>query len=202
MDDGRLTVFRWLAGGATGLASATGIVDYHGPGRGAGQFDHRVPRGASADGRRRVHRQGGRADPPLHPSDGRHRGAEPARRRAPLVLHGVPPGAGRVPARQGASAASSTRCTRTRRRACCTTRAGWPTHERPYLDRPEVLEFPTETWAAQDMRKADVFLVGRAARDGRRASTQFLERAQAFFDYSVDYARARARRVTSRGPWS
>ena len=30
-------------------------------------------------------------------------------------------------------------------------------HERPYLDRPEILEFPTETWDAQDMRKSEVF---------------------------------------------
>ena len=33
MDDGRQTPFRVLAGGATGLASATGSIDYHGPGR-------------------------------------------------------------------------------------------------------------------------------------------------------------------------
>ena len=26
-------------------------------------------------------------------------------------------------------------------------------HEYPYLDKPEILEFPTETWAAQDIRK-------------------------------------------------
>ena len=30
-------------------------------------------------------------------------------------------------------------------------------HEYPYLDKPEILEFPTETWAAQDIRKSDVF---------------------------------------------
>ena len=36
MDDGHRTVFRHLAGGATGLASSTASTDYHGPGRGAG----------------------------------------------------------------------------------------------------------------------------------------------------------------------
>ncbi len=36
MDDGRQTVFRWVARGATGLASQTSSPDYHGPGRGAG----------------------------------------------------------------------------------------------------------------------------------------------------------------------
>jgi hypothetical protein len=35
-------------------------------------------------------------------------------------------------------------------------------HERPYLDAREKLEYPTETWAAQDFRKANV--LKRAAR--------------------------------------
>ena len=32
-------------------------------------------------------------------------------------------------------------------------------HEYPYLEKPEKLEFPNETWAVQDIRKANVFLV-------------------------------------------
>ncbi len=44
-------------------------------------------------------------------------------------------------------------------------------HERPYLDAPEQLEYPTETWAAQDIRKAAVFeFAARHTRDdGARA---------------------------------
>src|SRR5262249_36218577 len=34
-------------------------------------------------------------------------------------------------------------------------------HEYPYLDQPEKLMFPTETWAAQDIRKCDVFNFAR-----------------------------------------
>ena len=30
------------------------------------------------------------------------------------------------------------------------------TNERPYFDHPQQLEFPTETWAAQELRKANV----------------------------------------------
>ena len=30
-------------------------------------------------------------------------------------------------------------------------------HEVPTLSRPEILEYPNETWAAQDMRKCEVF---------------------------------------------
>src|SRR4029079_15870591 len=36
IDDGDRTPFRWLAGSATGLASASRSFDYHGPGRGSG----------------------------------------------------------------------------------------------------------------------------------------------------------------------
>jgi hypothetical protein len=31
-------------------------------------------------------------------------------------------------------------------------------NERPYLDTPEKLEFPNETWAVQDLRKSNVLL--------------------------------------------
>lgn len=39
-------------------------------------------------------------------------------------------------------------------------------HERPYFDRPEQLEFPTETWAAQDLRKANVLRLAAAHAEG------------------------------------
>jgi hypothetical protein len=57
-------------------------------------------------------------------------------------------------------------------------------HERPYYDQRERLEYPTETWPAQDVRKSDVFsyaaqLAGPAERE------RFIERARFFFDYSM-----------------
>ena len=57
-------------------------------------------------------------------------------------------------------------------------------HEYPYLDRPEILEYPTETWAAQDMRKSDVFAFAAKHASGR-ARDRFLERAEFFFHASV-----------------
>jgi hypothetical protein len=42
--------------------------------------------------------------------------------------------------------------------------------ERPYFDQPEQLEYPTETWAAQELRKANVFrLAARYADEPLRA---------------------------------
>jgi len=35
-------------------------------------------------------------------------------------------------------------------------------HERPYFDHPEKLEYPTETWAAQEFRKANVLRLAAA----------------------------------------
>ena len=57
-------------------------------------------------------------------------------------------------------------------------------NEYPYLDRPEILEFPTETWAAQDMRKSEMLrIAARHAQTDDRA--RLLERARFFFDASV-----------------
>jgi hypothetical protein len=57
-------------------------------------------------------------------------------------------------------------------------------HERPYLERRERLQFPTQTWAAQDLRKADVFLWAALQTQGAERE-RFLERADAFFDYAT-----------------
>jgi hypothetical protein len=59
-------------------------------------------------------------------------------------------------------------------------------HERPYLERPEALEFPTETWAAQDIRKAAVFEFAARHASDESERGRFLERAAFFFDYAVN----------------
>jgi hypothetical protein len=56
--------------------------------------------------------------------------------------------------------------------------------ERPYLSRPEILEYPTETWAAQDLRKTDVFLWAALLTGGTERQT-YLDRACWFFDESI-----------------
>jgi hypothetical protein len=72
-------------------------------------------------------------------------------------------------------------------------------YERPYLERPEILEFKTETWAAQDLRKSEVLL--HASRYvGEPEQTRFRERAAFFRAASFDWlhrfeTRGRARPV-------
>ena len=54
-------------------------------------------------------------------------------------------------------------------------------HERFYLDEPERLEFATETWAAQELRKGTVLLM--AARHGPpREAERFRSRGHEILD--------------------
>jgi hypothetical protein len=178
MDDGRQTVFRWLAGGApTGLASFT--VDYHGPGRGAG---HSILACLTA------HRLSGdrafltKAEELIrrcaHPEDDQA-GMQllNAERRWSYtvflqVLGIYLVGKEERAERDGMHAYAS---------ATLLAYARWMAGaERPYLDHPEELEFPTETWAAQDLRKADVFLWA-ALFSGGPERARFLQRAEDFF---------------------
>jgi hypothetical protein len=69
-------------------------------------------------------------------------------------------------------------------------------HERPYLDHPDTLEFPNETWAAQDLRKAAV-LEGAARYVEGRERQQLLDRAAFFFDCAIEtLAKWPTRRLT------
>ena len=56
------------------------------------------------------------------------------------------------------------------------------TNERPILDTPEKLQYPNETWAAQDMRKVEVFQYAAKHANGAEKA-KYLERAEWFFDY-------------------
>jgi hypothetical protein len=58
-------------------------------------------------------------------------------------------------------------------------------HEYPYLDKPEILEYPTETWAAQDMRKSEVFEAAARVAATSEERERFLERSRFFFEYST-----------------
>lgn len=60
--------------------------------------------------------------------------------------------------------------------------AGWMAeNERPYLETPEALEYPTETWAAQDIRKADIFAYAASLADGEKQAL-FKAKCRFFLD--------------------
>lgn len=183
-DDGGKTVLRWIDRGATGLATKTREFGYHGPGRGAGNSLNALLDGwrLSGDSRfldkaREVLRRA------IHPAD------DVAARRLldaenrwsyTVFLQALGKYLDVLEERGGVDVDFAYA------RAALLAYARWmASHERPILDVPETLEFPTETWAAQDVRKSDVFLFAALHTDGDERE-RFLERARFFFDHSLN----------------
>lgn len=184
MDDGRKSRFRWIDRGPTGMASCTRSTDYHGPGRGAGNSinalldAHRLSGEAryleKADSlvARCVHPDDDQAAFELLDAENRWSYTVFLQVLGKYLEYRVDRGL--VDERYSYA------------RDVLLNYARWMSeHERPYLKRPERLEYPNETWAAQDIRKAAVFEF--AARYGRDEIERgkFLQRASEFFDYSV-----------------
>jgi PcRGLX-like N-terminal RIFT barrel domain len=184
MEDGARSRFRWIDRGPTGNATATYSADYQGPGRGAANSinalldAHRLTgeAGFLETAERLIRRC-------VHPSDdpGAHDLLDAERRWSYTVFLQVL--AKFVEYRY--EAGRNDEMVDYAREALLTYARWMAVHERPYLDHPERLEFPTETWAAQDLRKADVFqfAAGYAEADER---TTFLERRDAFFSYAAE----------------
>lgn len=57
-------------------------------------------------------------------------------------------------------------------------------HEQPFLSKPEQLEFPNDTWAAQDIRKAMLMFI--AAQFDPTLSDRYLTKAQEWMSYVTD----------------
>lgn len=184
MDDGRKSRFRWIDRRDTGLATMTRSADFHGPGRGAGNSinalidAHRLtgePRyleKAEALVARCVHP----ADDPaaIDPLDAENRWSY-------TVFLQVLGKYLEYRAERGLIDAHFEYA-----RAVLLKYALWmAANERPYLDAPERLEFPTETWAAQDLRKAAVFEFAARHTSDERTRASFMARADSFVDYAI-----------------
>jgi hypothetical protein len=183
MDDGSKTVFRWLAGGNTGLASSSRTPDYQGPGRGAANSiaalldAHQLGRNPDflAKAEQIIRRC-------VHPTDNvEARNLLDAENRwfYTMFLQSL----GKYldyKAERG-----ELDHTYAYARASLLHYARWMAKsEYPYLEKPEKLEYPTETWAAQDMRKSEIFkFAAKHAQGEERAA--FLERSEFFFRYST-----------------
>jgi hypothetical protein len=184
MDDGRKTVFRWLASGDTGLASKSRGDDYHGPGRGAANSlsvlidAHRLSGDvafltkAEQLLRRCVHPKDDVAARNLLDVENRWFYTMFLQALGRYLDHKAELGQ-----RDFFYAYA---------RASLLHYARWMAdHERPYLDRPEILEYPNETWAAQDMRKSEIFKYA-AKHSSSTERSRFLERSEFFFRFSVE----------------
>lgn len=70
-------------------------------------------------------------------------------------------------------------------------------HEQPYLHTPERLEFPNDTWAAQDIRKANILFFASQYGDAEQR-TLLRSRAEFFSDYVRQHLAASDTRHFSR----
>jgi hypothetical protein len=70
-------------------------------------------------------------------------------------------------------------------------------HEYLYLDKPEILQYPNETWAAQDLRKSVIFYyAARYASPDRREA--FIERGRYFFSGAAEELKRHASSTFTR----
>lgn len=183
IDEGGRTIYRWLDRGPTGLASATGSPLYHGPGRGPGNLIHVLLEGFRLTAEPRFQAKAEQLIRRcIHPDDdlpARNLQAVERRWYYTVFLQAL----GRyldfklerneLDERYAYARASLLRYAR------------WMAeHEYPYLEKPQILEYPTETWAAQDMRKSEVFKYAAKHAEGPERE-QFWDRAVFFFDYAT-----------------
>jgi hypothetical protein len=182
MDDGAQHILGMLSDLPTGRASCTTTTDYHGPGRGAGNaigvlLDAWL--GSGADRyiefaeeliRRTVHPQDDVAARDLNNFERRWSYTVYLQHLARYLLFSD--GAGRASCMRQYAAASLVQY------------AGWMVdNDLFYLDYPEQLEFPTETWAAQELRKGNVLFMASQYVDAaqcerlRRRGQEMMDRA-------------------------
>lgn len=59
-------------------------------------------------------------------------------------------------------------------------------NEYPYLEKPEILEFPNETWPAQDLRKADILSIASRYCDNKQSS-RYAKKSRYFFEKCFEH---------------
>ena len=184
MDDGAKSKFRWIDRRETGLASSTRAIDFHGPGRGAGNSINALLDAHRLSGDPRYLDKADRLMARcVHPDD------DPAaidpldaenRWSYTVFLQTL----GKYLEHRADRDLVDDRYEYAR--AVLLRWARWMSaNERPYLDHPEGLEYPTETWAAQDLRKAAVFEFAARYTQDEGDYASFLARADEFVDYGV-----------------
>jgi hypothetical protein len=161
MDDGRATVFSIVDDGPTGVASCTADLDYQGPGRGAGNSINALLDAWQLTGKphyleaaetliRRC----------IHPADD-----VAARDFLNIELRWSYPMFLTALARYLALKVEHRQIDDMYAygQASLHHYAAWMVdRERPYFDQAEKMEFPTEVWAAQELRKANVLRLAAA----------------------------------------
>jgi hypothetical protein len=195
-DDGSRTVFRWIDSGHTGFPTSSGLIGYQGPGRGSGNsLNALVDAFRLSNDRRFLDKAEQIIRRCIHPDDDvPAQDLLDAERKwfYTMFLQALGKYLDEKGERDELDAMYAYG------RASLLHYARWMAmHERPTLDHPERVEFPTETWAAQDIRKSDVFYyASKHATDVERE--QFRERGAFFFRYATETLHGMPSRVLAR----
>jgi hypothetical protein len=164
MDDGRNTIFGLLDDGPTGAASATVFEDYHGPGRGAGNsINALLDAWLLTNSSQYLSKLEELIRRCVHPSqnpDELHLLDAEGHWSYTVFLNSL----GRyLIAKRDAEMFDAMY---SYSRDVMQTYGRWMSvNERRTLDRPEELQYPTEAWAAQDFRKANVLRIAATCDD-------------------------------------
>lgn len=180
MDDGRQSVLAPLSPAATGLASSTSTTDYHGLGRGVGNSIHTLLDGwLLTQDRRYVEKCDQLIKRVIHPGDdvsGLQFENLELRWSYSVSLQAMVRYLDLI-------GDSPSEISAYLRESLLRYGRWMQENERLALDHPDELEFPTETWAAQDIRKgASMMLIASMERPENRddmyaAGEQFARRA-------------------------
>lgn len=195
MDDGAGTLFGLVDSGPTGLASRTTEPTYHGPGRGCGNSINALLDGWLVSGNRRfLNLAEELMRRCIHPHDDvAARELLDVERRWSYTVFLFALARYLAVRRESGAMDSNFEYAR----ASLIRYASWMAeHEEPYFDRPEKLEFPTETWAAQELRKANALRIA-AHHVGEPLRSRLLERGASFRERAwADLARFATRAAT------
>lgn len=196
MEEGGRAILRWIARPPSGAATRTVSPLYHGPGRGAGNSINAMLDAFRLTGEARYLEAAERfIRRCIHPRDDiAARALLDAERRWSYTVFLQALGKYLDIKRERGER------DRMYRYARCSllAYADWmAAHERAYLDHPEALEFPTETWAAQELRKADVFRLAAAYGTSERRPV-YVERSEYFYDRAIGGLRNAPTRTLTR----
>ncbi len=180
MDDGSVTLFSLIDDGPTGLASCTTMLDYQGPGRGGGNsINALLDAWLLTDDRRYLE----------HVDRLIRRAVHPAMNINDLDLMNVEPRwsytvflVALVRYLMLKQQCGELDFMYSYSRASLLAFAAWMAeNEQPYFDTPEKLEHPTETWAAQELRKGNVLRLAAAYAE-EPLRTRLVDRGAALVD--------------------
>lgn len=197
IDDGRRTVLRWLSTADTGGATASADWGaYQGPGRGPANSLNALVDGHRLSGDSRFMEKAERLiRRVIHPEDDieeRHLDEPERRWFYTMFLQSLGKYLNDKEERGELDSMHAYAC------ASLLHYAGWmATHEYPYLEKREKLEFPTETWGAQEIRKSDAFYLAALYAEGDER-TRFVERGEFFFRTAVETLERAATRKLAR----